>query len=230
MANFINKYLNQSAYDADNTKQYPNTSLVGNDIVFQMTEPTPTVFGGLTVKYNIVDATQEVTLFSGGGGSSTSSSSSESSSEPGGGGALPTTMIVDGVEETPINTWRFETAGEHIVQYEFADNIVPSNFLVQTLATEAIIGDDITEIGNEAFNCNLTTATIGTGITSIGDTAFYDYGNLASITIEATTPPTLGNYSLSGDYPIYVPAESVNAYKTETVWLDYASRIFAIQE
>ena len=35
MANFINKYLSQSVYDADSTKQYPNTSLVGNDIVFQ---------------------------------------------------------------------------------------------------------------------------------------------------------------------------------------------------
>ena len=41
MANFINKYLNQSAYDADSTKQYPNTSLVGTDIVFQMDEPAP---------------------------------------------------------------------------------------------------------------------------------------------------------------------------------------------
>ena len=200
MANFINKYQNQSAYDADSTKQFPNTSLVGTDIVFAMAAPPS--FGGLTVKYNIVDATQEVTLFNGGGASSSSSSSSSS---------------------------EFETAGEHIVQYEFADDIVPSNFLVQTLATEAIIGDDITEIGNEAFNCNLTTATIGTGITSIGDTAFYDYGNLASITIEATTPPTLGNYSLSGDYPIYVPSESVNTYKAASGWLDYASRIFAIQ-
>ena len=209
MANFIQKFVNQSAYEAAE-HQYPNTSLVGNDIVFAMAAPPS--FGGLTVKYNIVDATQEVTLFSGGGGA-----------------ALPTTMIVDGVETTPINTFRFETAGEHIVQYEFADDIVPSNFLVQTLATEAIIGDDITEIGNEAFNCNLTTATIGTGITSIGDTAFYDYGNLASITIEATTPPTLGNYSLSGDYPIYVPSESVNTYKAASGWLDYASRIFAIQ-
>ena len=94
MANFINKYLSQSVYDADSTKQYPNTSLVGNDIVFQMTEPTPPAFGGLTVKYNIVDPTVEVTLFKGGGASSSSSSSS--SSESGGGGALPTTMIVDG--------------------------------------------------------------------------------------------------------------------------------------
>ena len=131
MANFINKYLDQSAYDADSTKQFPNTSLVGTDVVFQMTEPTP-AFGGLTVKYNIVDPTSEVTLFNGGGASSSTSSSE---SESGGGGAMPTTMIVDGVSETPINTWRFETAGEHIVQYEFADNVVPYQF-IKTLTNE----------------------------------------------------------------------------------------------
>ena len=40
MANFINKYLNQSAYDADSTKQYPNTSLVGNDVIYTATQPS----------------------------------------------------------------------------------------------------------------------------------------------------------------------------------------------
>ena len=41
MSNFINKYQNQSAYDADSTKQYPNTSLVGTDVVYAATEPVP---------------------------------------------------------------------------------------------------------------------------------------------------------------------------------------------
>ena len=207
MANFIQKFQNQSAYDAAE-HQYPNTSLVGTDIVFAMAAPT--AFGGLTVKYNIVDATQEVTLFNGGGGSS-SSGSSESSSESGGGGALPTTMIVDGVSETPINTWRFETAGEHIVQYEFADNTVPQSFIDGNIgtATEVIVGTDITGIGSEAFNKELTSATC-----------------------LSTTPPTIGDYSSFGigqDYPIYVPAESVATYKAATHWSNLESRIFAIQ-
>lgn len=232
MANFINKYLNQSAYDADNTKQYPNTSLVGTDIVFAMAAPA--AFGGLTVKYNIVDATQEVTLFNGGGGSS----SSESSSESGGGGALPTTMIVDGVSETPINTWRFETAGEHIVQYEFADNIIPAGFLINNpIYTEVIVGDDITEIGNEAFyDVNkegiLTSATIGTGIESIDNQAFLGNENMTSITIKATTPPSLGSqvFDNTNNCPIYVPSASVNTYKAAVNWSSLESRIFAIQE
>ena len=103
---------------------YPNVNYTIENDSLEILEsaPVPPAFGGLTVKYYIEDPTVEVTLFNGGGGSSSSSSSS--SSESGGGGTLPTRMIVDGVEETPINTWRFETAGEHVVQYEFADNIV----------------------------------------------------------------------------------------------------------
>ena len=232
MANFIQKFQNQSAYDAAE-HQYPNTSLVGNDIVFQMTEPA---FGGLTVKYNIEDPTQEVALFNGGGGSSTSSSESES----GGGGALPTTMIVDGVSETPINTWRFETAGEHIVQYTFADNIIPAGFLQSNrIATEAIIGDDITEIADSSANVpgafensNITTVTIGTGITKIGGSAFH-MSQLETLTVKADYPPTLGSDALadSSITAIYVPASVVDEYKesTSTGWYEYASLIQAIQ-
>lgn len=234
MAKFIQKFENQSAYDAAE-HQYPNTSLVGNDIVFAMAAPPS--FGGLTVKYNIVDATQEVTLFSGGGASS-GSSESESG---GGGAALPTTMIVDGNPETPINTWRFETAGEHIVQYEFADNIIPAGFIADggIPATEAIIGDDITEITGSSANVygafqysNITTITIGTGITTIGDSAF-GASYLETLTINANTPPTLGSsvFADSSITAIYVPSSVVDAYKnsTSTGWSEYASIIQAIQ-
>ena len=230
MANFIQKFQNQSAYDAAE-HQYPNTSLVGTDIVFAMAAPV--AFGGLTVKYNIVDPTAEVTLFNGGGGSSTSSSSSESSSESGGGGALPTTMIVDGNPETPINTWRFETAGEHIVQYEFADNIIPAGFIADggIPATEAIIGDDITEITGSSANV-YGAITIGTGITTIGDSAF-GASYLETLTINANTPPTLGSsvFADSSITAIYVPSSVVDAYKnsTSTGWSEYASIIQAIQ-
>ena len=54
---------------------------------------------------------------------------------------------------------------------------------------------------------------------------------LTSVTLEATTPPTLGTTVFNGthaDLVIYVPAGSVEAYKSATNWSTYASKIQAI--
>lgn len=235
MANNLRKFQNEAEYSAA-TLNYPAVSWVVNgEVHFDKTAPIPP-FGGLTVKYNITDTTSEITLFNGGGGSSTSESSSESGSGSGGGGALPTRMIVDGVEETPINTWRFETAGEHIVQYEFADNAVPQDFMkLLSTVKEVVVGNDITSISYEAIlGCtSLTSATIGSGVTLIANGVFYDCTGLTSVTVNAIDPPTLGSMAFdnTNNCPIYVPASVVDMYKdsTSTGWSTYASRIQAIQ-
>lgn len=215
MARNLRKFQNEAEYSAA-TLNYPAVSWVVNgEVHFDKTAPIPP-FGGLTVKYNITDTTSEITLFNGGGGSSTSESSSESGSGSGGGGALPTRMIVDGVEETPINTWRFETAGEHIVQYEFEDNTVTQDFIQNVAdsipdATEVIVGTDITIIGSAAFNNSYLT----------------------SATCLSATPPIIGDTIVFGggslNYPIYVPASAVDTYKAAHFWSNLASRIQAIQ-
>ena len=80
------------------------------------------------------------------------------------------------------------------------------------------IPDSVTTIGYSSFhNCtSLTSVTIGSGVTSIGEYAFGYCKDLSSITINATTPPTLGSSAFYGlsNYIIYVPAASLNAYKT----------------
>lgn len=64
----------------------------------------------------------------------------------------------------------------------------------------------------------------------IGDEAFAGCSSLTSITCEATIPPTLGSFNnLSNVTAVYVPAESVGAYKTATNWSYYASKIKPIQ-
>ncbi len=237
MANNLRKFATVAAYQAAELIK-PAVSLIeeNDDVYFDQKEVVPT-FGGLTVKYYISDPTSEATLFNGGGDSS---SSSDSGSGSGGGGALPTRMIVDGNEETPINTWRFETAGEHIVQYEFEDNTVPEAFMYYIgYATEIIIGDDITTIPDETSNgkvfgdmSDLTSVSISSGVTYIGDRAFNN-NSLTSVTVNATTPPTLGTdvFYNTNNCPIYVPASAVDTYKasTSTGWSEYASRIQAIQ-
>ena len=239
MANNLKRFNSEAEYQQASLN-YPAVSWVVNgEVHFDKTSPIPP-FGGLTVKYNITNTTSEITLFNGGGGSSTSESSSESGS--GGGGALPTRMIVDGVEETPINTWRFETAGEHIVQYEFEDNAVPEAFMYYIgYATEIVVGDDITRIPDETANgsafgdcADLTSVFIGSGVTYIGDAAFRNSYALTSVTVNAIDPPTLnGGYIFdnTNNCPIYVPASVVDMYKTSTAtgWSTYASRIQAIQ-
>ena len=121
--------------------------------------------------------------------------------------------------------------------------------------TSINIPNNVTTIGNSVFYyCEgLTSISIGNGVASIGDYAFYyctsltninipdsvtsiGYGafdyctSLTSITINATTPPSLGSnaFNNTNDCPIYVPAESLDAYKTATNWSSYASRIQAI--
>ena len=84
-------------------------------------------------------------------------------------------------------------------------------------------------IGRKTFQgCDMTSITLPSSVTEIGYYALCENYNIQSITIYATTPPTLGYHPFidTNNCPIYVPAASVNAYKA--AWTDYASRIQAI--
>ncbi len=91
------------------------------------------------------------------------------------------------------------------------------------------ISNNITIIPDACFaNCTaLTNLTLPSTITQIGNAAFQNYrGTLESLTLLSTVPPTLGNYVFNGptdNLTIYVPAESVDAYKE--AWKGYASKI-----
>lgn len=96
-----------------------------------------------------------------------------------------------------------------------------------------IIPSSVMAINRHAFeDCDhLESITIPSDIQTIGEQAFYDCDNLTSVTVEATTPPSLGA-SAFGNTPsnlvIYVPSESVNAYKVASGWSDYKNQIQAI--
>ena len=99
--------------------------------------------------------------------------------------------------------------------------------------TSITIPSSVTSIGSGAFSNNLLTSiTIPSNVTSIGSDAFLG-NSLIRITIHAITPPYIDRDSyLFKDHSflkIYVPAQSVNAYKTAQGWNQYANRIFPIQ-
>ena len=232
--NNLRKFTTEADYSAA-TLNYPAVSWVTatDNVYFDKSAPTPT-FSGLTVYYNITNTASPTKLFNGGGGSGSGSGS-------GSGGVLPSAMIIDGTAVEVANTYQFSTTGEHIVNYSFADNQIPNDFMLgdgfgefsHLLTIE--IGDAITSIGRYAFPyCNgLTSCTIGDGVTNIGDSAFNDCRSLIGITVEAVDPPQLGSSAFisTNNCPIYVPSESVDYYKSSssTGWSEYADRIQAIQ-
>ena len=67
---------------------------------------------------------------------------------------------------------------------------------------------------------------IPNSVTSIGNYAFYGCSSLTSITCEAETPATLGNWvfsEVSKSIPVYVPCGCVEAYKAAYGWKDFTN-------
>lgn len=107
--------------------------------------------------------------------------------------------------------------------------------LIEKTETELIIPEGTTTIENSRFInvITLTSVTIPSSVNKIEQYAFNGCTSLQSITCLAIIPPILSRVGLGTGYilpfdntnncPIYVPEESVNAYKT--AWPTYASRI-----
>ena len=126
---------------------------------------------------------------------------------------------------------RVSTLNSVTIDYDSNATLGYNQFFSSSI-TSLTIGSHPTSIGESMFsNCTkLTTLVIPSNISSINSSAFYNCSGLTSITVHSTTPPTLVSsaFNNTNDCPIYVPSESVDAYKAADGWKDYASRIKAI--
>ena len=92
------------------------------------------------------------------------------------------------------------------------------------------IPESVTSIRGYAFSgCEkLASIIIPGSVESIGMRTFDDCSSLASVYCKALDPPALDRFVFSDkatNMKIYVPAESVSAYKTAEYWSDYADCI-----
>ena len=98
--------------------------------------------------------------------------------------------------------------------------------------TSYTIPNGVTWIGDGAFyGCsNLRIITLPVSVASIGQEEFMGCKSLAEVYCMSKTPPVLAGdvFKVSYEYvksalsKIYVPMQSVDAYKTAKYWSDYA--------
>ena len=67
----------------------------------------------------------------------------------------------------------------------------------------------------------LTSITIPNSVTSIGDSSFRNCSSLASVYVEAQTPPTLGTTAFNSSPTCYIPCGTLAAYQAS----DWASQV-----
>lgn len=143
------------------------------------------------------------------------------------GGNITDLVIPDGTTRIRSSLFSYNTTIETLYVPSSVERIDMMAFWECTNLTSVEFEEGITVIGSDAFrNCTgLTSVTIPASVTVFD--AFTGCSSLTDITFLSETPPELGQYSLDGtnDCPIYVPDESVDAYKTANNWTRYASRI-----
>ena len=122
---------------------------------------------------------------------------------------LEETMLVNNTSQTTATSYLFSATGNQLVRYTPSAPSLSGTF------------NGITALKH----CYLTA-----GVTAIGENMFKD---CTALDILAAVPPSLDSTALGGTTSltdIYVPSDSVNAYKAADGWSNYASKITAIPE
>lgn len=147
--------------------------------------------------------------------------------------SLKSIAIPDGV--TKIDTYAFEECSslESVSLGNGVTEIGHNAFYNCSSLKSVDIPNNVTFIGSQAFwSCEkLETVTLGSGVTRFWTSTFKYCSSLKSVYCKATTPPRIeyDGYSLfegcDSNCKIYVPRNSVEAYKNANYWSRCADRI-----
>lgn len=125
-------------------------------------------------------------------------------------------MIIDGQVLTPVRLYDFGDNAYHVVRLKAKDmtTIIASQF--------------------QASNYCYSYVRIPAGVTRVEQNGLRYLGSSQAVSVifEDKVPPTMLGDNTTGTtvIRIYVPDESVNAYKTAQYWSDLASKIHPLSE
>ena len=144
--------------------------------------------------------------------------------------SLTSITIPNSVTSIEYNAFDGCTSLKDVIIPDSVTMISNALFYDCTSLTDVTIPNSVTKIIGYAFlGCtSLTSVTIPDSVTLVGISAFYQCASLKEVYCKPTTPPTGQNYMFQGNASgrkIYVPRESVDAYKAAMYWEDYASSI-----
>lgn len=142
-------------------------------------------------------------------------------------GSSKLTSITIPENVTAIETAAFSNCGSltSITIPDHVTSIGSKAFDFCTALKNVTIGNSVKSIGEYAFAAckSITSITIPKSVTSIEEYAFNNCSSLVKVDVEAITPPTIAFNSFEGcnsNIKFYVPAESLDDYKSATYWKD----------
>ena len=131
--------------------------------------------------------------------------------------------IPDGVTSISANAFRYCIGINSVKMPQSVNKIGEQAFANCSNLEDVEISDNLQKLENKTFyGCKIKKVTIPSSVQYIYSQVFDACYSLESVRVKAETPPFLNPTAFSNyNIPLYVPAESVDAYKAAEPWKNF---------